>query len=99
MTDGFRELPTETFNQAHQGIDAAIAGRQGSSLLDILVSRVELLLASRQQAEIGPTGRLAGSELRGEMQLFLSPGIGAALQSGEPHIERARSEEHTSELQ
>ncbi len=89
MTDGLRELPAETFNQAQQGLDPAVIGRQRSSLLDVFVSRIELLLARRQEAEIGPTGRLAGSESSGEMQLFLGPGVVAALQCGEPDIERA----------
>jgi hypothetical protein len=49
------------------------------------VSRVEILLPRRQQAEIRPTGGFARSELRRKAKLLLRPNVVSALQRRDTH--------------
>ncbi len=88
MRKGFRKFAPLAFDQAQQLFDTAVAGQQRTSLLGIPVSRIEILLAKREQCEIRPTRRLTRGELRGPREALFRGIVRAGLESGKANIER-----------
>ena len=88
MRKGFSEFAPLAFDQPQQLFDTAVAGQERASLLGILVSRIEILLAKREQREICPTRRLTRGDLRGPRKALFRGIVRAGLESGKANIER-----------
>ena len=80
-------LPLLAFDQPKQLFDAAIPRQKRASLLGVLVSRIEILLAKREHCEICPTRRFTRGELCGPGKVLFRGIVRAGLEPRDANIE------------
>jgi len=89
VADRFGALAALTFDIAEEFFDAGVIAEELAGLIGVPESRIVILLAQREDREIGEAGRFAGRDLGRLGQVLFGGVVGSGLQAGKPDVEGA----------